>query len=190
MDIMQLAGITITAGFVTFWAANLITPAGLYSEADTEARLRMIDASPVRWAVSQAGGGLGIAITGLGLVALSLHLKTEHGVWLTYLPAILNSAAVVSASVYLYLYIKEPAPHWQGSEHLSLALVSPLMMAAAIPFGFLFLKMGLPSWLAYLTVGYGIIAIAGILLARPPSFYVVAVYFVILLAVAITLVGQ
>ena len=70
MDAHRLAGILIILGFIIFWVGNLYSPPGVYSETDTELRLRATENNPLRWTLSQGLGGVGIAVMFLGLLVL------------------------------------------------------------------------------------------------------------------------
>lgn len=191
MEITRLAGIVIVFGFIIFWVGNLSSPPGVYQEPDTEKRLQSVEMYPLRWALSQGLGGVGIGVVVLGLFILSINLADEYGPWLTYLPAALNILALTLTSVWLYQYITDPVSIWENSGDFSLTLAaSILMMVAGILYGILFLQFGLPAWLGYLTIGYAAIALAATVIARPAPFYVIALYFFVMLAAGIVLIRQ
>jgi hypothetical protein len=189
MDLTRVAGIVIIVGFIVFWLGNLYSPPGVYQETDTKVRLEIVDHYPARWAISQGAGWVGMGLLALGLLLLSLNLADEHGPWLTYIPAALNIIAMILVSVYLIGYISDPVAVWEGEGGMSLILTAAIMMmTAGILYGILFLQHGLPGWLGYVTIGFSIMALAAIVLANPPSFYVIALYFIIILAAGIVLV--
>jgi len=189
MDMQRLAGIVIIVGFITFWAGNLYSPPGVYQEIDTNVRLGIIEQHPVRWALSQGVGGVGIAAIAMGLLILSVSLRGEHSPWLTYLPAAMNILAVILIAVYLYRYITDPVSSWEGTQANPFLLSAVLLvMGAGLLYGFLFLQAGLPAWLGYLSIGYTIIGGVALILFNPPAFYVVVLYFFITLAAGIVMV--
>lgn len=188
MELTRIAGILIAVGFVVFWIGNLYSPPRVYQESSLEVRLQTVKAYPSRWAVSQGLGGVGIGIMVLGLLILSAYSAGDYRFLLTYLPAVLNIVAVVLVSIWLYQYITDPASIWESSVQSPLMLGATVLMAAAgILYGILFLQIGLTSWLSYLTIGYGAVALVAILVARPPAFVVISLYFFVLLADAIGL---
>lgn len=188
MELTRIAGILIAVGFVVFWIGNLYSPPRVYQESSLEVRLQTVKAYPSRWAVSQSLGGVGIGIMVLGLLILSAYSAGDYRFLLTYLPAVLNIVAVVLVSIWLYQYITDPASIWESSVQSPLMLGATVLMAAAgILYGILFLQIGLTSWLSYLTIGYGAVALVAILVARPPAFVVISLYFFVLLADAIGL---
>ncbi len=189
MELTRLAGILIVLGFILFWIGNLYSPPGSYTEEDLDVRLQIVGDHPQRWAVSQGLGGVGIAVLLAGLLILSIRLRPDHGVWLTYLPAALNVIAVVLLSVWLYQYITDPASILGSVTQSILILAAALLIVTAgIAYGILFLQFGLPAWLSYLTVGFSAVAVLAIVVARPPSFYVISFYFFIILAAGIALI--
>jgi len=188
MELVRLSGIVITVGFVIFWIGNLYSPPRVYQEADLDARLQIVGDYPARFAWSQALGGAGVGVIILGLLILSVRLAGDHGPWLTSLPAALNVLALAFLSVWLYRYITDPASVWGATDQSWLMPgASILMMVAGLLYGILFLQIGLPSWLGYLTIGYAATAMVAIQIARPPAFGVISLYFFILLAAAIIL---
>jgi hypothetical protein len=189
MDISRLAGIFIIAGFIIFWAGNLYSPPGVYQERDTDVRLQIIERYPLRWVLSQGVGGLGIVAIALGLLILSIHLGSDHSPWLTYVPAAATVLAAVLAVIYLYRYLTDPASTWASSQADPFLFGAALLtLAAGFLYGFLFLQAGLPAWLGYLTIGYTIIGGAALIIFKPPTFYVIALYYFIALAAGIALV--
>lgn len=191
MELTRLSGILIIVGFVIFWIGNIYSPPRVYQENGLDVRLQIVAEYPGRWALSQGLGGVGIGIVVLGLLVLSIDSADDYGPWLTYLPAAVNIAAVVLISLWLYQYITDPASIWDSAEQSILILgASILMLVAGALYGILFLQIGLPSWLGYLTIGYAAIALVAILIARPPAFVVISFYFFVLLAAAIALIRQ
>jgi hypothetical protein len=188
MELTRIVGILIAVGFVVFWIGNLYSPPRVYQESSLEVRLQTVSEYPGRWAVSQGLGGVGIGIMVLGLLILSVYYAVDNRLLLTYLPAVLNIVAVVLVSIWLYQYITDPASIWGSSVQSPLMLGATVLMAAAgILYGILFLQIGLTSWLSYLTIGYGAVALVAILVARPPAFVVISLYFFVLLADAVGL---
>jgi hypothetical protein len=191
MNMHHLAGIVIIVGFVIYWIGNLYSPPRVYQESDLATRLQIVADYPGRFAVSQALGGVGIAVVFAGLLLVSLQAQGGHSPWLTYLPAALNIVATVLITLWLYQYITDPAAIWGGTAGSPLLLAaSILMMVAGILYGILFLQIGLPAWFGYLTSGYAAVALGAIVIARPPAFAVISLYFFVLLAVAIALIRQ
>ena len=189
MDAQRLAGVLIIIGFITFWFGNLYSPPGVYSETDTELRLQAAEKNPLRWALSQGLGGVGIAVMFLGLLALSIELSGEFSFLLTYLPAALNIVATVLISIYLYQYINDPVSIWEGSGQALLTVAAlMIVLISGILYGILFVQAGLPKWLGYLTIGYCLLALVAFVALRPPPFYVISLYFFVLLGVGISLV--
>jgi len=188
MELTRLAGILIIVGFIVFWVGNLYSPPGIYQNTDQDVRLEIVNEYPNRWAVSQGLGGVGIGIIVIGLLIMGIHYATESSPWLTYLPSVLNILAVVLISIWLYQYITNPLSIWDlPSESILIVSASILMLVGGILYGFLFLQVGFPGWLGYLAIGYSAIAIVAILVARPPVFFVISLYFFILLALAVVL---
>ena len=64
------------------------------------------------------------------------------------------------------------------------------MMAAGLLYGILFMQVGLPRWLGYLTIGYTALALIAIPIANPPTFYVISLYYFILLVAGIVLIWK
>ncbi len=62
------------------------------------------------------------------------------------------------------------------------------MLGAAVLYGLLFIRAGFPAWIGYLTAGYGALALIALLIARPPEFYVMAIYYFILVAPAVAMI--
>lgn len=191
MELTRLSAVVVTVGFVIFWIGNLYSPPRIYQETDPDVRLQIVADYPARFAWSQGLGGAGVGIVVLGMLFLSVQSAGDHGPWLTYVPAALNALALVLLSIWLYQYITDPASIWGATEQSSLMLVATLMlMAAGILYGILFLQIGLPAWLSYLTIGFAGIALVAILTARPPAFAVISLYFFILMAAAIVLIRR
>ncbi len=186
MDLEYIGGILIIGGFIIFWAGNIYSPPGIYQESDNQVRLEMVEQYKTRWVISQAGGGVGIGVIALGLLALGGHWSAEQGPWLTYLPAALNLLSVAFIAWYLYQYIVDPLTGWEGANSDILTWISTLsMLGAGVLFGVLFLRAGYPAWLGYVTIGYCVLAIAAFAIFHPPSFYLISLYYLALLAAGI-----
>ena len=186
MNFQNLAGILIIAGFIIFWAGNIYSPPGIYQESDNQVRLDLVDQYKTRWVVSQAGGGVGIAVIAIGLLALAAHWRPTQGPWLTYLPAALNLFSVALVAWYLYQYINDPLSGWEGAPPSILASISTFaMLGAGILFGLLFLRAGYPAWLGYVTLGYCALAIGAYIFFNPPPFYLISLYYFTILAAGI-----
>jgi hypothetical protein len=186
MSYEKIAGILIIAGFIIFWAGNIYSPPGIYQEPDNQVRLALVEQYQTRWVISQAGGGVGIAVIALGLLALGVHWRQEQGPWLTYLPAALNLLSVAFVSWYLYQYIVDPLTGWEGAPSNISTWISTLsMLGAGVLFGILFLRTGYPAWLGYVTIGYCALAIGAFIIFNPPSFYLISLYYFAVLAAGI-----
>jgi hypothetical protein len=191
MDIQRLAGIVMIVGFVVFWAGNVYSPPGVYGETAVAARLEVVAQNPVRWAISQGMGGLGIVVMLLGLILWSIPLRGQHSSWLAVLPAVINMLAAILITVYLYQYITAPAFIWESAQpSLLLQAATALTLVAGLLYGLLFLQAGLPVWLGYVVIGYAVIATAALFLFNPPAFYLISLYGFIVLAAGIVLVRQ
>ncbi len=191
MDAIRLAGISVILGVIIFWAGNIYSPPGIYQETNTAIRLEVVDRYPTRWAISQGLGAVGIAIILFGLLLYGLQLAGDRGPWLTYLPAGLNIIAVFLAFAWLYKYITDPGPIFDGSSGSNLLTIAAvLMLLAAIIYGLLFAGGSFPAWIGYLMIGYSIIALIAMLVARPPVFVVLSFYFFVLVVPAIAMIRQ
>lgn len=189
MDAIRFAGIAIILGVVVFWVGNLYSPPGIYQETNTALRLEAVNRHPTRWAVSQGLGGVGITIILFGLLLYGLQQTKDHALWLTYLPAALNLVAVILAFTWLYSYITDPGPIFDGrGRGILLSISAVLMLLAAILYGLLFIDGSFPAWIGYLTIGYSIIALVAMLIVRPPVFIVISFYFFVLVVPAIAMI--
>ncbi len=191
MDAIRLAGISVILGVIVFWAGNIYSPPGVYQETNTVLRLEAVDRYPTRWAISQGLGGVGIAIILFGLLLYGLQLTEDRGPWLTYLPAGLNIIAMFLAFAWLYEYITDPGPIFNGSGGSNLLTIAAVMMLlAATLYGLLFVGSPFPVWIGYLTIGYAVVALIALLVAKPPVFVVLSFYFFVLVVPAIAIIRQ
>jgi hypothetical protein len=189
MDTIRLAGFLIIVGVIVFWIGNIYSPPGVYQESDPDLRLQAVNKHPSRWAVSQGLGGVGIAIIMLGLLLYALQFNLQHGPWLTLLPIGLNIIAVIFVAVWLVGYITDPAPVFAGTGRSWLITsAAALMLVAAVLNGLLYIRSGFPVWIGYLTAGYGALALIALLVARPPDFYVLAIYYFVLIVPAVAMI--
>ena len=189
MNMYHLAGIVIVVGFAIYWIGNLYSPPNVYQETDLDVRLQIVGDYPARFAMSQGLGGVGIAVIVVGLLLVSIQSLDDSSPWLTYLPAVLNIAAVALLAIWLYQYINDPASIWGSAEQSQWMLGAlVLMMISGLLYGFLFLQIGLPAWLSYLNIGYAAVALVAILIAQPPAFAVISIYHFVLLPAAIALI--
>ena len=188
MNSQHLAGIIIIAGFIVFWIGNISSPPNVYTESDLQTRLDIVERYSTRWAISQGLGGVGIAMIAVGLGMYGLKFRQDRGLWLTWLPAVMNAAAVVLAAAYLYGYINDPASSW-GAVRADPLLkgMGLLMLGAGLLYGILFLQTGLSAWIAYLSIGITILGTGALLFFNPPTFYVVSIYLFTVLAAGITM---
>jgi len=188
MDILRLSGLLIILGFIVFWVGNIYSPPNVYSETDIQVRLDVVEANQARWAVSQGLGVVGIGIVLLGLLLVSLNGTTDYPFWSTILPAGLNILGLILAVIWLTGYINDPAASWQNAGFSILTVSAVAILTGGILYGLLFSQMGLPSWIAYLAIGYCAIALLALIVANPPAFWVISFYLLILLAAAVALI--
>lgn len=187
MNLYRISGIVIILGFVIYWIGNIYSPPGTYQEADLHERLNIVEAYPTRWAVSQGLGVVGIGIIFLGLLLVSIKAAGGTSPFLTYLPAGLNILSLILLVVWVRQYIADPLSSWQGEVSLFLAAPGYIIVTAGILYGLLFLRMGLPAWIAYVLIGFCVLAFSALILASPSAFFVISIYFFILLAAAVAL---
>jgi hypothetical protein len=191
METTRIAGILIILGFIVFWVGNLYSPPGVYSEIELDARLQAVNEYPNRWAISQGLGGVGLGISVIGLLLMSVYFANESSPWFTYLPLAANILAVVLFSIWLYQYITAPMSIWElPSQSPLIVAATILLLVGGFLYGFMYLQVGFPGWLSYLSIGFSAIAVIAILVARPPVFYVISLYYFILLAVAVVLIRR
>jgi hypothetical protein len=191
MDTMRFAGLAIVLGVVVFWIGNLYSPPGVYQETNTALRLEAVNKYPTRWVISQGLGGVGMAIIILGLLLYGQQMSQDRGPWLTYLPSGLNILAIILAFIWLYNYITNPGPIFDGRGGAPLLTISAvLMLLAALLYGLLFVAGSFPAWIGYLTIGYSIIALLALLIARPPVFMVLSFYFFVLVVPAVAMIRR
>lgn len=189
METIRVAGVLIIAGFIVFWIGNIYSPPGVYQQTDPDLRLQAVNKHPSRWAVSQGLGGVGIAIIMLGLLLYALQFNQQHGPWLTLLPIGLNIIASIFVAVWLVGYITDPVPVFAGiGRSWLITAAATMMLVAAVLYGLLFLRAGFPTWIGYLTAGYGILALIALFVAHPPDFYVISIYYFVLLAPAVVMI--
>lgn len=98
---MNVSGVLLVAGFVTFAVGALVPPSQAYTGTPTE-QLEIIGRHPIRWIGGTLGIGLGVVLTLAGLTLLHVELIQEEAGSLPVL-------ALVSFSVGAVLFLVELA---------------------------------------------------------------------------------
>lgn len=178
MNIQTLSGILLIAGFILFAINSLIAPPKLYQEKDTGLRLQIIADYPSRWQIAQWSGGLSALAIGLGFVLLSLHLLGGANPWLLSAGA----AALALAGVFSLLYVRQaladPQAYLERVGFPPLAATYILLTAVGgVLFGLVFLQVGFPTWLGYLTLASGALLILLLVLVRNSIVYATELLF-------------
>jgi hypothetical protein len=157
VDVQRFAAILLIASFVTTMLTTLVNAPGLYSTADIDARLRIIETHRTRWLISQALVILynPLAIAGFGLLASTLRM--EGKTWIPVFGAVAIVAGAIAAMYFVYLQTTDPRGGYSGAYPTAENLVYYLWLAGMLFFGIAFLQAGLPAWLGYLTAGTAII---------------------------------
>jgi hypothetical protein len=171
MNMQSASGLAMVIGFVIVVIASSVGPGKVYAERDPAARLEIIAQERGRWVSSNVLFALGGLVTALGLVLLASHSRSGEGGSLAAAAAMAYGLGSVAWAIYLaqrtidpgsYLYT-EPMPAF-------LAAFGALPLVGLGLFGLAWLRLGVVSWLGYLTAaGAALIALGWVLF--PAQFY-------------------
>ena len=171
MTILKLSALGLILGFLGMFFASVVGPPRLYLEPDPEERLRLIDAFRLRWLFSNALFALGGLLTALGMFALSWHFRDIITTWIN-----IGAAATFFGGAFLWIRLvfdrqMNPARYFLNySFQLSSAVMLGLSLSGLLLYGVVFLQVGFPIWLGYLTIG-GPVLIGALAVAFPAQFF-------------------
>ena len=161
MNLQQVAGIVIIAGFVllvlNMFLNMFLAPPRLYQETDIEeVRLKLIADHQARWQVAQWVGGIAPLMTGFGFLLLSIHLQGSQNPW----PLNLGAATILLAGLLAVLsvnqFLADPRSYLDHSIQSPVTVAYLLLTSlGGFLYGIAFLQGGFPTWLGYLTLVSG-----------------------------------
>lgn len=177
MKALRSAGVVLIIGAFLFAIGSFSPSIGVFWESDEASKLQLIQEGQNLWQITHLlwiSGAL-VTIVGLGLVTyhlwrsqfamlallgfVSVALGTAIGIWHLYLRA-LDPASFVKAAL----------PGWHYGVYTVLTL-----LGLAI-YGLVYLRVGLPRWLGYVTIGGAALAFAGFAVLGetwpPLSYYI------------------
>jgi hypothetical protein len=191
MAIAQLAGTTLILAFLVSVVGTALSPPRLYALPDFSERLKLIQTYRGRWTASQVVSGVSFVVTAAGILLLAAHLRAAASAWLVNLAGGAYLLGVACGLVYVAQYTRDPLSAWSRPRPGPFLLgCTLLMLAAGALFGFALLQAGFAGWLAYLFIGYALIAGAAYLAFNLPAFYVLAIFSLIELALGIALLWR
>lgn len=185
MNMLRISGIVISAGFVLYVAAMVVSPR-LYQEPVIANRVAIIAEKHTRWIVSQLFFGLGMALPAAGILLLAISQRDTPIAWLYYLGAAFFAAGSLIGMWLVYRQTLDPVAFWEGVQipliigygFLLLTLVGMLCVGIAM------LQGGFPSWVGYMLAGSAVIFMVAMLFSRGEGgfFISVLIYLVYFIA--------
>jgi len=171
MNYLQLAGISLIAGFVLILIATFVGPPRLYQESNSDTRLQIIADYPARWAGSNLTFALGGLITAIGLVLVSLQARGSVSGWWIGASAATYTLGAILWMIFMYQRTVNPASLFTSYAFspLTVALFG-LLVIGLLLYGILFLQADYPSWLGIVTIA-GMVLIGGAALVYPRQFF-------------------
>lgn len=166
MSKQRLSGIVLILGFIVFALFGfLFTPPNLYTEADIEVRLQIVENYRSRFNTAQIATVVGTAGIAVGYLLLTLHLQGSEAAGFANLGAAAMMLGTVSLAILMLLGITDPRAYLErGSLSGSSASIYDdgftwLTIAGYLLYGIVFLRAGFPKWLAYFTLGLTILVL-------------------------------
>ncbi len=178
MSTLQLAGILLIAGTLSFWLGAALPTWRVYVTADPDVRAQLITDLRPYWVLSHFLFLVGVVVTAIGLGFFTSTVEAGNARTL----AIIGLTAIVLASAawaYIVLafrlsmpveeYVRTNAGAWTFPAY------SLLTLGALILYGLVLLLTGYPTWLGIVTVGLTSLILVGLLIQRdaiPALFYI------------------
>jgi hypothetical protein len=176
MNIQQISGIVISAGFVLYIAAMLVAPR-LYQEPVIANRLAIIAANQTRWNLSQLLFALGPGIPAIGFLLLAFSQRGVPSGWLFWMGAVAFAGGSGFGMWLVYRQTLDPAAFWEGAQIPMIIGYGflALTLAGMLGLGIAMLQAGFPNWSGYLIAGSAVVLLIITLVTRAESGFFISV---------------
>jgi peptidoglycan/LPS O-acetylase OafA/YrhL len=189
LGLQKTAGIAIILGVVVYVLAMFVSPR-LYQEPDIGGRVNIIEENRSRWNISQVMFALGMGVTALGFLLLTLHLHGVHRQWTIYGGAASFIVGALLGVIFVYRQTFDPVQYWESARPSALIVGAVVLtLAGLLLYGIVFLQNDFPNWSGYIAVGAAVVLLVAFLLTRGTTGFVVAsLSYLVTLIVGIILV--
>ena len=156
MSPIQIAGVLLTAGTLTFWLGAALPTWRVYTTADLDVRARLINDMRGYWVLAHIFLLVGVVVVAIGLGVFTSTVEVAN----TRLLATVGLTAIILASlVWAYIvlafrlgmsaeeYVRTTAGAW------TFPAFALLTLGAFILFGIVLLSSGFPTWSGLATIG-------------------------------------
>ena len=177
MKALRSAGVILIIGAILFAIGSFSPSIGVFRESDEASKLDLLKEGRSLWQITNLLWASGALVTVIGLGLVTYHLRRSQVVMVTFLGFV---AVVLGAAIgvwHLYLRAVDPAAFVQGALpgwHYGVYTVLTLLGLAI--YGFVYLRVGLPRWLGYVTIAGAALAFVGFVvlgeLWPPLSYYI------------------
>lgn len=181
MELQDLSGIVISAGFVLYILAMLVAPP-LYQESVIANRLKIIAKNRPRWNLSQLFFAIGIVLPAVGFLIFTFSQKPEKISWLYSLGSIALIAGAGIGTWLVYRQTLDPEAFWKGAQTHFLIDYGYLLatFVGLFCFGVAMVQGNLPNWLGYIMAGSAIfLSVATVFLRGAGGFLMSVVTYLV-----------
>jgi hypothetical protein len=171
MNQLNVAGVSLIAGFILVILASVMGPPRLYQEPDSQIRLKIIEEHPGRWLASNTLFGLGGLATAAGLTLFSSYARGDVSPVLNWLSALAYGLGTVLWLLFLYNRQVNPGQLFENYDFspFTVALIG-LMLVGLLLYGVVYTQAGYPGWLGVGTAGLTVL-IGALALFFPSRFF-------------------
>ena len=179
MNIQRISAVLLVASFAIIVISFLVGVPGFYQTQDIAERVRLVEEYRTRWNITIA---INIALSllpAIGLVLFGVHHWRSNGTLLALLGASVYALGAISYVIHEYVRYTDLVGHFEGKYLDYHGIGNWFVLAGLFVVGVSSLQVGLPTWLAYLTLGLSIVLAVILLIA--PGFYFAIPFFAIAL---------
>jgi hypothetical protein len=177
MKALKSAGVILIIGAVLFAIGSFSPSIGIFWESDAASKLQQIEEARGLWQITHLLWVAGALVTVVGLGLVTYHLRKSHVAVLAILGFVAVALGAAIGVWHLYLRATDPAAFVQGAlDGWHYGVYTALTLLGLAIYGFVYLRSGLPRWLAYVTIGGAALAFVGFVALQdiwpPLSYYI------------------
>jgi hypothetical protein len=186
MNIQRISAVLLVASVVIIVISFLVGVPGFYQTQDIAERVRLVEKFRTRWLVTIFINMVVSLLPAIGLVLYGIHLWRSNGTLLAVLGASLYALGAIAYVIHEYVRYTDLVGHFGGSYPDYHGIGNWFVLAGLFALGVSFLQIGLPNWLAYLSIGLSIVL--GVIWLITPGFFFAIPFFAIALFLVISIV--
>jgi hypothetical protein len=182
MNIQRISAVLLVASFAIIVISFLVGVPGFYQTQDIAERVRLVEEYRTRWNITIAINMALSLLPAIGLVLFGVHHWRSNGTLLAVLGASVYALGAISYVIHEYVRYTDLVGHFEGKYLDYHGIGNWFVLAGLFVVGVSSLQVGLPTWLAYLTLGLSIV-LAVILLIAPGFFFAIPFFAIALLLI-------